>query len=423
MQAARGSRPEAPRNLRAELREGLAFTWRQPFLRYASIFGAAVKLLFQVVVLGLIVRRQARRGLARANRPHRRLFGVGGLAGRARSPLVPAQDPGRIGGTAHDNAIGLAATSPPMINAISGNSGYGVELTGQSYDNQVLNSFIGTDVSGNAAIANALGGILVGGTSHNDTIGGANGTPSAPTADLVSGNTGNGITLGTGTSFIQVIGNSIGFDHSGNPVLPNSGTPIVNNGTSNTIQDNAIACFVAGTRIATEHGEVAVEALQIGDTVRTRVHGQMAPVIWIGHRQVDCRSELLKMCDPKLVIIGKWTSCWITAAGADPLKYFNEYPGRFPLVRVKDLKSLPKVTQGGSQNFGDTVDLTAVGSSAGNHQLLRVCRDGRCGDTSRRYLGRHGRPDGGTTRAPRRPAGVRINDGVVFDLRRRRFRP
>ncbi len=52
MQAARRG---APRRMRAELREGLVFTWQQPFLRYASIFGAAVNLLIQVVVLGLIV--------------------------------------------------------------------------------------------------------------------------------------------------------------------------------------------------------------------------------------------------------------------------------------------------------------------------------------------------------------------------------
>jgi Transmembrane secretion effector len=52
MQAARRG---ASRRMRAELREGLVFTWQQPFLRYASIFGAAVNLLIQVVVLGLIV--------------------------------------------------------------------------------------------------------------------------------------------------------------------------------------------------------------------------------------------------------------------------------------------------------------------------------------------------------------------------------
>ncbi|HEV2401212.1 MAG TPA: sugar phosphate isomerase/epimerase [Candidatus Sulfotelmatobacter sp.] len=71
--------------------------------------------------------------------------------------------------------------------------------------------------------------------------------------------------------------------------------------------------------------------------------------------------ELLKMCDPNLVKM-EMDLCWITAAGADPVKYFNEYPGRFPLVHVKDLKTLPKVSTGGSQNWGDTVDLTSVGS-------------------------------------------------------------
>ena len=71
--------------------------------------------------------------------------------------------------------------------------------------------------------------------------------------------------------------------------------------------------------------------------------------------------ELLKECNANLVKM-EMDLCWITAAGGDPLKYFNLYPGRFPLVHVKDLKKLPAITAGGSQNFGDTVDLTAVGS-------------------------------------------------------------
>ena len=71
--------------------------------------------------------------------------------------------------------------------------------------------------------------------------------------------------------------------------------------------------------------------------------------------------ELLKLCDAKLVKM-EMDLCWAVAAGADPVKYFEKYPGRFPLVHVKDLKTKPKITSGGAQNYGDTVDLTEVGS-------------------------------------------------------------
>jgi sugar phosphate isomerase/epimerase len=70
---------------------------------------------------------------------------------------------------------------------------------------------------------------------------------------------------------------------------------------------------------------------------------------------------LLEQCDPNLVKM-ELDLCWITTAGQDPVKYFDRYPGRFPLVHVKDVKTLPKITTGGAQNFGDTVDLTEVGS-------------------------------------------------------------
>ena len=94
----------------------------------------------------------------------------------------------------------------------------------------------------------------------------------------------------TGTDFIQVTGNAIGFNKSGQPTLPNSGQPIVVNGSTNdTITNNQIACFAAGTRIATDHGEVAVEALSIGDRVRTVPGDRCEPVVWTGHRHIDCR--------------------------------------------------------------------------------------------------------------------------------------
>jgi len=71
---------------------------------------------------------------------------------------------------------------------------------------------------------------------------------------------------------------------------------------------------------------------------------------------------LLEQCDPDLVKM-ELDLCWITVAGADPLTYFNRFPGRFPLVHVKDMKKLPKVSASGGQDFGDSLkDMTEVGS-------------------------------------------------------------
>lgn len=71
--------------------------------------------------------------------------------------------------------------------------------------------------------------------------------------------------------------------------------------------------------------------------------------------------ELLKECDASLVKM-EMDLCWITVAGGDPVKYFEKYPGRFPLVHVKDMKKLPKVSSAGGQDFGDSLkDMTSVG--------------------------------------------------------------
>jgi hypothetical protein len=50
------------------------------------------------------------------------------------------------------------------------------------------------------------------------------------------------------------------------------------------------ACFAAGTHIATPNGDVAVEDLAAGDLVLT-LSGAAVPVVWTGHRSVDCRAH------------------------------------------------------------------------------------------------------------------------------------
>ena len=71
---------------------------------------------------------------------------------------------------------------------------------------------------------------------------------------------------------------------------------------------------------------------------------------------------LLTEGDPNLVKM-ELDLCWITVGGQDPLRYFDRYPGRFPLVHVKDVKRVPPVTAGGAQDFGSSMkDMTEVGS-------------------------------------------------------------
>ena len=54
---------------------------------------------------------------------------------------------------------------------------------------------------------------------------------------------------------------------------------------------------------------------------------------------------LLSATDPNLVKM-EMDLCWAVVGGADPVAYFNRYPGRFPLVHVKDMKSIPSPAPG-----------------------------------------------------------------------------
>jgi hypothetical protein len=63
---------------------------------------------------------------------------------------------------------------------------------------------------------------------------------------------------------------------------------VTNNAAGVAITEAAVPCFCPGTRIATARGNVAVEALEIGDLVKTAAQG-FQPVRWIGRRAYDGR--------------------------------------------------------------------------------------------------------------------------------------
>jgi hypothetical protein len=167
---------------------------------------------------------------------------VVGMNTTGNAPVPNGNDGLLIDGTAHNNVVGGYLQSVIPQNVFSGNAAYGIAVIGQAHDNQIFNNYIGTNTGGHNAQPNGQGGIYVGGTAKNTVIGGTSTDASMPTLNLISGNTGNGVTLAAGSSFTQVLNNWIGLDSSGSRLLPNSGLPIVADpaSTSNTISGNVM---------------------------------------------------------------------------------------------------------------------------------------------------------------------------------------
>jgi len=127
---------------------------------------------------------------------------------------------------AHDNTIGGASSS--ARNLISSNANSGVLIHGAtSTNNTIANNWIGTDVTGKAALKNAFAGIMVSTGAANTMIGGAG------NGNLISGN-GNGIYVDSGVATI-ITGNLIGLAADGKTPLANTdGGIFVVNGAHDT---------------------------------------------------------------------------------------------------------------------------------------------------------------------------------------------
>lgn len=176
-------------------------------------------------------------------------------------------------------------------------------LTGDGIDNVLRGGPGGDDVlSGGGGNDTLLGGnqddLLTGGTD-DDSVDGEGGN------DRAVWNTGEGndtLIGGTGTDTLDIgswTGPSIATDTLPDGVYGvwtvTGGTGpdvsrVFSNGTHQVTASSfeAIACFARGTRIATAQGEVAVEALRIGDLVVTggRSAG-LQPVQWIGRSRAE----------------------------------------------------------------------------------------------------------------------------------------
>ena len=102
---------------------------------------------------------------------------------------------------------------------------------------------------------------------------------------------GGGVYPGSGS--IVDDGNTLSFVVAGSTIgsIAFAGGTAGLHVTQDAAHDTFItACFRAGTRIATTRGEVAVEALAVGDVVVTAA-GERRPVRWLGHHGIDCRDH------------------------------------------------------------------------------------------------------------------------------------
>ena len=116
---------------------------------------------------------------------------IAGLTTNGGAALPNGGDGLLIDDTAHDNVIGGSLRSVIPQNTFSGNVGYGLAIMGKAHKNRVFGSFIGTKLRGMRGLGNQKGGILIGGRAYRNFIGEASAKP----FNMISGNTGNGVTL------------------------------------------------------------------------------------------------------------------------------------------------------------------------------------------------------------------------------------
>ena len=133
----------------------------------------------------------------------------------------------------------IGGTTPGERNIISGNVAYGLPVFGVGAEgNVIMGNYIGTDVTGTAAIPNTYG-VLFDDGSFNNILGGNTNDEK----NILSGNSGYCVFIyNMGTNSNVVKGNYIGTDVNGTTALPNAvGIVIDGAAYNNTIDNNIIS--------------------------------------------------------------------------------------------------------------------------------------------------------------------------------------
>ncbi|MBW3539574.1 MAG: right-handed parallel beta-helix repeat-containing protein, partial [Planctomycetes bacterium] len=207
-------------------------------------------------------------------------------------------------------------------NVISGNLGDGVRIAGAGTSfNIVAGNFIGTDVSGAAAIANSLNGVFVNAGAAGNTIGGS----TASQRNVISGNTQSGVLFENAGDGNTVEGNFVGVAATGAAGLGNSMVGVRVQDTSHTlIRGNVISANAHGVAIARTIGPAAnynrVEGNIIGlDATATADLGNSVFGLFIDGGSGDTKFNVVggSTADTRNIISGNNSAgVLITGAGA-----------------------------------------------------------------------------------------------------------
>ncbi|MBX3292159.1 MAG: VCBS repeat-containing protein [Acidobacteria bacterium] len=154
-----------------------------------------------------------------------------------------------LSNNAIDNKIG--GLTPGAGNVISGNGHNGIRIAHFSnpgevapFENKIQGNRIGTDVTGNSAIANGRAGVKISGGISN-RIGGA-GAEMPAARNIISGNTDDGVQIVDGSAVNRIMGNYIGTRADGTSALGNGRNGIF-------VDTSAVGTQIGGTEPNSEN--------------------------------------------------------------------------------------------------------------------------------------------------------------------------
>ena len=204
----------------------------------ASVNGLSIP-AGNTTVRGLIINRFSQNGIVLQSIGNTIMGNFIGTNATGTSALANGGDGVLVSSGQSNNTIG--GTTTAARNVISGNTLYGIEIAGLGTNaNLVDGNFIGTDINGSAAVPNILGGMLIQDGPANNIVGGT----SAGAGNLISGNTGPGVTLRGGLTTANLVqGNFIGTNAAGAAALGNNADGVLIN---NTASGNTVGGLTAG---------------------------------------------------------------------------------------------------------------------------------------------------------------------------------